>query len=49
MSHTKIAIKKEQIENLYKLGLISREEYLSRLNNVDNEVTSEITKGENHD
>lgn len=49
MSHTKIAIKKEQIENLYKLGLISREEYLSRLNNVDSEITSEITKGENHD
>ncbi len=49
MSHTKIAIKKEQIENLYKLGLISREEYLSRLNNVENEETKELVKGEKHE
>lgn len=36
MGQTKVAIKKEQIENLYKLGLISKEEYLSRIDNVEN-------------
>ncbi len=44
MAQTKVAIKKEQIENLYKLGLISKEEYLSRIDNVE---TTEIHSQDN--